>query len=146
MTTEASEFSITPSCRSATSLESMTLYWYRWHISGEIQAWKEKVPFSLLPQVAALDTCVITAYIWSDSANSVELLQIYTVSSSPGMLCWVPPASSLPESWGHRTSMSLCSCQVDSESTSLPLSLLERGPMGRNVVLLNPTSNMPELN
>lgn len=67
MTTGASEFSITPSCRNATSLEAVTLHWHRWHISGEIEAWKEKVPFPLLSQVATLDICVTTAYLESFS-------------------------------------------------------------------------------
>lgn len=65
MATEASELNFAPSCSNGSSLEAVTLHW---HILGEIQAWKEKVPFSLQSQTAAL-AFVTPRHIWSHFAN-----------------------------------------------------------------------------
>lgn len=100
MTTKVTQWFIAPSSSNTTSLEAMTLHWQSWHISGGIQAWKVKVPFSLPSKIAALDLWDTTVYLkplcWLQQCCSKFTLQVL----SPGMLYWVSAARSLLESHG----------------------------------------------
>lgn len=129
MTIKASELNIAPSRSNTTSLETMTLSWQSWHNLGEIQAWKEKVPFPLPSKTAALDLWDTTVYLeslcWLQQCCSKFTLR----ALSPGMLHWVSAARSLLESHGlvcsgsqkeHYPSLLLCGCKVTPEGSSLP--------------------------
>lgn len=100
ITTKASQLYIAPSSSNTTSLEAMTLHWQSWHISGEIQAWKEKVPFPMPSKIAALDLWDTTVYLeslcWLQQCCSKFTQQV----PSPGMLYWVSAARCLLESHG----------------------------------------------